>query len=155
MGIFEITKQLASLFNLVLNDTNHFIPRLDSYNIYYSKPFTPENFKNMPPQSKEMRVLLQIIDACFIVSMNDEMERYGNNRIILRYSVGQLIPLLELYEKHLPASPEKNIFKRDRERFMQNWTKFKEQNSNSVDIVTRFMDSSVEILMDYRKIGKV
>ena len=155
MDILYITQQLASLFNLV--NTSNFLPRLDSYDIYYSKPFTPEykreNFKNMPPQSKEMRVLLQIIDACFIVSMNDEMEMYGNDRIILRYSVGQLIPLLELYEKHLPASPEKNIFKRDRERFMQNWTEAKKQNS--FDIVTRFMDSSVEILMDYRKIGKV
>ena len=126
----------------------------DLYDRYCSQPFSlqykRDNFKNMPPQSEEMRVLLQIIDACFIVSMNDEMERCSDDRIILRHLVGKLIPLLKLYEKHLPASDQNEEFKKHSERFMRNWTEVKKQNS--FDIVTRFMDSSVEILMDYPKL---
>ena len=156
--IVDITKQLAFLLNLILENSNNVLPCLDSYDKYYSEAFSLEYkrdyFKNtkcaMPKQSEEMRILLQIINVCFIVCMNDVMERYSDDRIILRYSVGKLIPLLELYEVHSPDSVQKDGFKHNRECFMRNLTEVK--NWNSYDIVTRFMDSSVEILMDYPKL---
>lgn len=152
--IADITKQLTFLLKFIRDDTENGLPSLDSYDKYYSQTlslkYKRDYFKDtkyvMPKESEDMRVLLQIIDACYIASFGD----VDDINFMLKYSVGQLIPLLELYETQSPASGQKNRFKHYRERFMQTLTEVK--RCNSYDIVKRFIDSSVEILMDDPKV---